>query len=33
MANKVFVVTGATSGSGKALAVDLAKTGEMVVTV
>jgi NAD(P)-dependent dehydrogenase (short-subunit alcohol dehydrogenase family) len=33
MPNKVFVVTGATSGIGKALAVDLAKTGETVVIV
>lgn len=33
MPNKVFVVTGATSGIGKALTVDLAKTGETVVMV
>jgi len=33
MPNKVFVITGATSGIGKALAVDLAKTGETVVMV
>ena len=33
MANRVYVVTGATSGIGKALAVDLAKTGERVVIV
>jgi NAD(P)-dependent dehydrogenase (short-subunit alcohol dehydrogenase family) len=33
MPNKVFVVTGATSGIGKALAADLAKTGETVVIV
>ena len=33
MPNKVFVVTGATSGIGKALAADLAKTGETVVLV
>jgi NAD(P)-dependent dehydrogenase (short-subunit alcohol dehydrogenase family) len=33
MPNKVFVVTGATSGIGKALAMDLAKTGETVVMV
>jgi NAD(P)-dependent dehydrogenase (short-subunit alcohol dehydrogenase family) len=33
MPNKVFVVTGATSGIGKALAMDLAKTGEIVVIV
>src|SRR5215211_5699990 len=33
MPNKVFVVTGATSGIGKALAGDLAKTGETVVIV
>ena len=33
MADKVFVVTGATSGIGKALASDLAKSGETVVMV
>jgi len=33
MPNKVFVVTGATSGIGKALAMDLARTGETVVMV
>jgi NAD(P)-dependent dehydrogenase (short-subunit alcohol dehydrogenase family) len=33
MPNKVFVVTGATSGVGKALALDLAGTGETVVMV
>lgn len=33
MPNKVFVVTGATSGIGKALAADLARTGETVVMV
>lgn len=33
MENKVFVVTGATSGIGKALAVGLAKTGQIVVIV
>ena len=33
MPKKVFVVTGATSGIGKALAMDLAKTGETVVIV
>src|SRR5512145_2050186 len=33
MPNKVFVVTGVTSGIGKALAVDLAKTGERVVMI
>jgi NAD(P)-dependent dehydrogenase (short-subunit alcohol dehydrogenase family) len=33
MPNKVFVVTGATSGIGKALATDLAKTGETLVIV
>lgn len=33
MPNKVFVVTGTTSGIGKALALDLAKTGETVVIV
>jgi NAD(P)-dependent dehydrogenase (short-subunit alcohol dehydrogenase family) len=33
MENKVFVVTGATSGIGKALALDLAKTGQTVVLV
>jgi NAD(P)-dependent dehydrogenase (short-subunit alcohol dehydrogenase family) len=33
MPNQVFVVTGATSGIGNALAVDLAKTGETVVIV
>lgn len=33
MANKVFVVTGTTSGIGKALAMDLARTGETVVLV
>ena len=31
--NKVFVVTGATSGIGKALALDLAKKSETVVMV
>ena len=33
MPKKVFVLTGATSGIGKALAADLAKTGETVVLV
>ena len=33
MPNKVFVITGATSGIGRALALDLAKTGETVVIV
>lgn len=33
MENKVFVVTGATSGIGKALALELAKKGETVVMV
>jgi NAD(P)-dependent dehydrogenase (short-subunit alcohol dehydrogenase family) len=33
MPNKVFVLTDATSGIGKTLAVDLAKTGEAVVIV
>jgi NAD(P)-dependent dehydrogenase (short-subunit alcohol dehydrogenase family) len=33
MPNKVFVVTGATSGIGEALAMDLAKKGETVVIV
>jgi NAD(P)-dependent dehydrogenase (short-subunit alcohol dehydrogenase family) len=33
MPNKVFVVTGATSGIGKALAASLAQTGETVVIV
>jgi NAD(P)-dependent dehydrogenase (short-subunit alcohol dehydrogenase family) len=33
MPRKVFVVTGATAGIGKALAMDLAKTGETVVIV
>jgi NAD(P)-dependent dehydrogenase (short-subunit alcohol dehydrogenase family) len=33
MENKVFVVTGATSGIGKALALDLAKKSETVVIV
>lgn len=33
MAEKVYVLTGATSGVGKALALELAKTGETVVIV
>src|SRR5215213_10571613 len=33
MLKKVFVVTGASSGIGKALAIDLARTGETVVIV
>src|SRR5215211_5730828 len=33
MPKKVFVVTGVTSGIGKALAINLAKTGEIVVLV
>ena len=33
MENRVFVVTGVTSGVGKALAFDLAKTGGTVVMV
>jgi NAD(P)-dependent dehydrogenase (short-subunit alcohol dehydrogenase family) len=33
MENKVFVITGTTSGIGKALALDLAKTGGAVVMV
>ena len=33
MENKIFVITGATSGIGEALALDLAKTGETVVMI
>jgi short-subunit dehydrogenase len=33
MENKVFVITGTTSGIGKALAMGLAKTGEVLVMV
>ena len=33
MAEKVFVLTGATSGVGKVLALEMAKTGEIVVIV
>ena len=33
MENKVFVLTGVTSGIGKALAADIAKTGERLVLV
>jgi len=33
MENKIFVVTGATSGIGKALAMDVAKSGETTVIV
>ena len=33
MENKVFVVTGATAGIGKALAMEIAKTGETLVMV
>jgi NAD(P)-dependent dehydrogenase (short-subunit alcohol dehydrogenase family) len=33
MENKIFVITGVTSGIGKALALDMAKTGETVVLV
>ena len=33
MPGKVFVITGATSGIGKALVVDMAKTGESIVIV
>src|SRR5215216_2185065 len=33
MENKIFVVTGATSGIGKALAMDIAKNGETTVIV
>lgn len=33
MGNKVFVLTGVTSGIGKALALDIAKTGETLVMV
>ncbi len=33
MGNKIFVVTGVTSGIGKALALDIARTGEMLVMV
>src|SRR5215212_10804217 len=33
MENKVFVLTGVTSGIGKALALDIAKTGERLVLV
>ena len=33
MASKIFVLTGGTSGIGKALALDLAKTGETLVLI
>jgi len=33
MGNKVFVLTGVTSGIGKALAIDIARTGETLVMV
>lgn len=33
MANKIFVITDTTSEIGKALAMDLAKTGEALVMV
>ena len=33
MATKVYVVTGVTSGLGKAIALALAKTGERVILV
>ncbi len=33
MGNKIFVVTGVTSGIGKALALDIARTGETLVMV
>ena len=33
MGNKIFVLTGVTSGIGKALAMDIAKTGETLVMV
>ena len=33
MDDKIFVVTGATSGIGKALTEDLAKPGQMIVMV
>ena len=33
MKNKIFVVTGVTSGIGQALALDIARTGEMLVMV
>ena len=33
MENKIFVITGVTSGIGKALAFDIAKTGETLVMV
>ena len=33
IASKVFLITGATSGIGKALAVSLAQNGEVIVIV
>ena len=33
MENKVFIVTGATSGIGKALALEIAKTGQALVMI
>ena len=33
MENKVFIVTGTTSGIGKALALEIAKTGQTLVMI